>query len=82
MTLHLLKCPVNPLAIELMQSSEQSTPAIAVLLSPSGEAPPLPGITIYQVTESPVESTKADPNTISYARLMEMIFSADKVLAW
>jgi hypothetical protein len=82
MTLHLLKSPANPLAIQMMRSAGQSSPPIAVLLSASGNAPPLPGITMYQVAESLSGSKTGESGSISYARLVDLIFSADKVIAW
>jgi hypothetical protein len=73
---------VNPLAIELMQSSEQSTPPIAVLLPPSTDVPTLPGITLYRVADSSDGLPKDGTDLISYERLIDMIFTADKVVAW
>lgn len=82
MTLHLLKCPVSPLAVEMLQSAGQS-PSIAVLLSSTADAPPLPGIMTYWVAESAAGLSPEGQNAmISYAQLVDMIFSADKVIAW
>ncbi len=79
MTLHLLKHPVNPLAIEVLRSDTQMESPIVVLLSPTGDLPPLPGVTLYNVRES---DRMENGHCITYSRLVEMIFAADKVVAW
>jgi hypothetical protein len=79
MTLHLLKNALNPLTLEILQSESTDGHPVVVLLSPTGETPQLPGITVYRVRDS--SSTEND-TSINYSRLIEMIFEADKVLAW
>jgi hypothetical protein len=78
MTLHLLKHPVNPLAIEVLRSTQTESPAV-VLLSPTGDLPQLPGVTLYHVSES---DRMENGHGITYSQLVEMIFLAEKVVAW
>jgi hypothetical protein len=78
MTLHLLKSPVNSLALELLRSEAPQDSTIAVFLSPTGDPPHLPGITMYQIAESSTEKG----HLIPYSRLVDLIFEADKVVAW
>jgi hypothetical protein len=79
MTLHLLKNVLNPLTLEVLQSESIEGRPVAVLLSPTGETPQLPGITLYRLSDA---SSTDDDTSITYSRLIEMIFEADKVLAW
>ena len=79
MTLHLLKNPPNPLAIEVLRSEDQSEPPVVVLLSPTGDLPQLPGAKLYYLSES---GDMKNSHHITYPRLVEMIFAADKVVAW
>jgi hypothetical protein len=82
MTLHLLKDPVSPLALELLHSTGLSASSIAVLLPGVREAPALPGIATYRLAESDAGSRASAGELISYEGLVDMIFSADKVIAW
>lgn len=79
--LHLLKDSVNPLAFRILssQASPQTTPPVVVLLSPGGTLPDLPRCTVYRVTES---ATPQSGESISYDRLVSLIFEADHVVAW
>lgn len=79
--LHLLKDPITPLALRMLsaQASSQTTPPVVVMLSPSGTLPDLPRCTVYRVTES---TTPQSGNSISYDRLVSLIFEADHVIAW
>jgi hypothetical protein len=79
MTLHLLKNVLNPLTLEVLQSEATEGHPVAVLLSPTGEIPQLPGITVYRVSDA---SSTDNDKSITYSRLIEMIFEADKVFAW
>ena len=81
MMLHLLKDPVTPLAFRILsaQTAPQTTPPVVVMLSPSGTLPDLPRCTVYRVTES---ATPLSGNSISYDRLVSLIFEADHVIAW
>ena len=79
MTLHLLKNPPNPLAIEVLRSEIRTASPIVVLLSPSGDLRQLPGVTLYHVSES---GDMKNSHRITYSQLVEMIFAADKVVAW
>jgi hypothetical protein len=79
MTLHILKNPLSPLALQVIKSESLHGSTVASLLPATENLPLLPGITIYQVTDS----CSADNNQrISYSRLVDMIFEADKVVAW
>jgi hypothetical protein len=80
-TLHLLKDTSNPLALSMLSlhpSSEMSTPVV-VVLSPDKATPSLPHAAIYHLQEQPSPQEK---NVISYSRLVEMIFQAEKVITW
>ncbi len=79
--LHLLKDPVTPLAFRILsaQASPQTTPPVVVILSPSGTLPDLPKCTVYRVIAS---ATPQSGNSISYDRLVSLIFEADHVIAW
>jgi hypothetical protein len=79
MTLHLLKNPPNPFAIEVLRSEIQTESPIVVLLSPTADLPQLPGATLYHLDES---GHMENSHYITYSRLVEMIFAADKVVAW
>lgn len=79
MTLHLFKHPVTPLAIQVLDSKTPEERAVAVLLPPQGDLPHLPGVTVYRMTNS---SSPGDGQGVSYLQLIEMIFAADKVVAW
>jgi len=81
MILHLLKEPVDPLALQALTAESvtgNQVPAV-VLLSPMRSIPKLPSVTLYRMTEDP-----RDPRVreIGYPRLVELIFEADKVIAW
>jgi hypothetical protein len=80
MTLHLLKHPVSPLTAKLLttQAASATSPTI-VLLSDSSVVDQLPMLPIYQVGEP---ASGGGDRTISYEKLVELIFSADKVIAW
>jgi hypothetical protein len=80
-TLHLLKDTSNPLALGVLSSlpsSEASSPVV-VVLSPDKAMPALPHVAIYHLQEQP---SAQENNAISYSRLVEMIFQAEKVIAW
>jgi precorrin-4 methylase len=78
MTLHLLKNPINAVALELLRSEAPQDSPVAVFLSPTEDPPDLPGITVYQIAESSTENG----HRIPYSRLVDLIFEADKVVAW
>ena len=79
MTLHLLKHPVNPLALQILESTPAEESPIAVVLSSSGELPQLRGVKMYRMTNS---SSSDNGESVSYSRLLDLIFTADKVVAW
>ena len=78
MTLHILKHPVNPLALQILESTPAEEFPIAVVLS-SGELPQLRGVKMYRMTNS---SSSDNGESVSYSRLLDLIFTADKVVAW
>jgi hypothetical protein len=61
----------------------ESTPAeespVAVVLSVRGELPQLRGVKMYHMTDS---SSLDNSESMSYSRLLDLIFTADKVVAW
>ena len=79
MTLHILKSPVNPLALQILESTPPGESPVAVVLSSAGELPQLSGVKMYRMTDSP---SPENEQSVSYSRLLEMIFTADKVVAW
>ena len=79
MTLHILKPPVNPLALQILESTAAEESPVAVVLSSKGELPHLRGVKMYRVTDS---SSLGNGENVSYSRLLDMIFTADKVVAW
>jgi len=78
-TLHILKPPVNPLALQILESTPAEESPVAVVLSSGGELPQLRGVKMYRVTDS---SAPANSESVSYSRLLDLIFTADKVVAW
>lgn len=82
MTLHLLKSPVNPLALRILsaQSPDKMSSSAIVLLSPSDASPALPKCTVYRVTANSASARNND--FISYDRLIDMLFEADHVITW
>ena len=78
MTLHLFKNPMSSLALEVLRSQTPQDSPVAVFLSATEDPPDLPGIAVYQITESSTENGQ----NIPYSRLVDMIFEADKVVAW
>ena len=79
MTLHLLKHPVNPLALQILEATPAEESPVAVVLSSSGELPQLRGVKMYRMTDS---SSPNNGESVSYSRLLDLIFTADKVVAW
>jgi hypothetical protein len=79
MTLHLLKSPLSPFVLELLRSEPPQDSPVAVFLSPTENPPNLPGITVYQIADS---SSLENGHHIPYSRLVDLIFEADKVVAW
>jgi hypothetical protein len=78
MILHLFKSPMNSLALEVLRSETPQDSPVAVFLSPTEDLPDLPGITVYQIANSSTENG----HRIPYSRLVDLIFEADKVVAW
>jgi len=78
-TLHILKPPVNPLALQILESTAAEESPVAVVLSSKEELPQLRGVKMYRMTDS---SSPDNGESVSYSRLLDMIFTADKVVAW
>lgn len=80
--LHLLRDPVTPLALRILsvQASPQTPPPVVVMLSPDGALPALPLCTGYRVTEN--AAAQRGEESISYERLVSLLFEADKVITW
>jgi hypothetical protein len=81
MTLHLLHNAHDPLALQTLiaQSSIGCPSPVVVLLGPSVMDPELPEATVHLLTTIP----RGNPTReIGYARLVDMIFEADKVIVW
>jgi hypothetical protein len=75
MTLHLLKHPLNPLAVACLTTLPAHS--AAVILSDTVTLPEL-SVPVYRVQRS-----GSDKNTgISFDKLIELIFAADKVVTW
>ncbi len=81
MTLHLLKPPVSPVALQMLsvQAASQASPPVVVLLPHTGKPPALPKCTLYRVTEN---NSSQSRDNISYDRLVAMLFEADQVITW
>ena len=81
MTLHLLKDPVSPTALQMLsaQVSDQTSPPTVVLLSSTGDPPALPECTFYRVMEN---NDSQSYNAISYDHLVTMLFEADHIITW
>ena len=80
MTLHLLTGAANPLALHMLRSQPPSGPPHrVVLLSPESTPPELPQCAVYRLTEHP---SAREENGLTYAQLVDLIFSADRVIAW
>ncbi len=81
MTLHLLKDPVSPVALQMLsaQASAQTSPPVVVLLPHAGKPLALPKCTLYRVMEN---NSLQSNDIISYDRLVAMLFKADHVITW
>lgn len=81
MIVHLLKNPTDPLAVQMIttQSSSHFPSPVVILLSPTDINPEIPQATIYRVTDGTPDQRQGE---IDYARLVDLIFAADKVIAW
>jgi len=78
-TLHILKPPVNPLALQILESTATEESPVAVVLSSRGKLPQVRGVKMYRMTDP---SSPDNSESVSYSRLLDMIFTADKVVAW
>jgi hypothetical protein len=81
MTLHLLKAPVSPVALQMLsaQASAQASPPVVVLLPHAGKPPVLPKCTLYRIAENNLSQSN---DIISYDRLVTMLFASDRVITW
>jgi len=84
MTLHLLKDPVSPLALQLLSfaPAPQSDPPVVVLLSSMGALPVLLTSATSSITENPLTQPSQQGEHLSYERLVALIFESEKVLVW
>lgn len=62
-----------------MHASTQTASPMVILLSPTSTPPILPKCTVYRVTENTVSQ---GDDAIPYARLIDMLFEADRVITW
>jgi len=70
--LHVLKRGDTALARVVIEQQLRAGDTVTVALLPGGAAPGLPaGVALHRV-----------PDDASYPRLLELIFSADQVIAW
>lgn len=81
MLVHLLKNPVTLLALKVLASpvAPHETPPVVLLLSPSSPLPDLPFCTVYRVKEN---AATQDHDSISYDRVVSLLFEADRVVTW
>jgi hypothetical protein len=70
---------MSPIVLELLRSQSPQDSPVAVFLSPTQDPPDLPGITVYEVVDS---SSTDNGRHIPYSRLVDLIYEADKVVAW
>jgi hypothetical protein len=77
MTLHLLKHPLNPVALACLTTS--SPDSAAVILSDSVTLPAL-SVPVYRMEHS---TSMTDTHSgISFDKLVDLIFAADNVITW
>jgi hypothetical protein len=81
MTLYILKNPIDPLAVQTITArSSAEPPSSVVALLPATEAElNIPRVTTYRITDHAPDQGRGE---IDYARLVDLIFAADKVIAW
>jgi len=80
MTLHLLTGAPNPLALQVLGSQSPTTPShLVVLLSAGSTAPELQQCTVYRLTENP---SADEENEVTYAQLVDLLFKAERIIAW
>jgi hypothetical protein len=77
MTLHLLKHPLNPVALACLSAS--SPDSAAVILSDTVTLPAL-SVPVYRMEHS--SGTTGTHSGISFDKLVELIFAADNVITW
>jgi len=80
MMLHLLTGSPKPLALQVLGSQPPSaTSPLVVLLSAGNTASLLPQRVVYRLTEGPPSQ---EQHELTYEQLVEMIFTADRVITW
>jgi len=80
MTLHLLTGSPKPLALQVLGSqSPSATSPVVVVLSPGNTASLLPQRVVYRLTEDPPSQQEHE---LTYEQLVEMIFTADRIITW
>lgn len=75
MVLHLIRDPSQPLAKQILASGRPSL--VAALLHPPQVMPQQPNGIIYIVTGNETDTAQ---HKISYAKLLDLIFEAEKVI--
>ena len=90
--LHLLKAPVREHALAAIQrqSREPNTTLTVVLREGTGALPLPSGVRVRRLTAphpalSPAggeDKGEGDPEALTYAELLELIFAADQVISW
>ena len=80
MTLHLLTGSPKPLALQVLGSQPPSaTSPVVVLLSTGNTASLLLQRVVYCLTEGPPSQ---EQHELTYEQLVDMIFTADRVITW
>ena len=80
MTLHLLTGSPKPLALQVLGSQPPSaTSPVVVLLSTGNTASFVPQRTVYRLTGGPPSQ---EQHELTYEQLVEMTFTADRVITW
>src|SRR2546425_617609 len=70
----------HPLALQVLGSQPPSaTSPLVVLLSAGNTASLLPQRVVYRLTEGPPSQ---EQHELTYEQLVEMIFTADRVMTW
>ena len=80
MTLHLVTGSPKPLALQVFSSPPPSAASPLVVLLSGGNIPsPFPQRAVYRLTEG---HPSQEHHELTYEQLVEMIFTADRVITW
>lgn len=79
--LHLLKAPARDLALAaIRQESREPDTTLTVVLLHAAEAPPLPaGVRLRRLVDA---ARGKRPDDLTHSELLDLIFSADRVICW